>query len=401
MKKKGIWTRNFISVFLINFMLTLVFFVLVTTVVAYSIEKYNVSTSMAGLVSGVFVIGALIGRLAAGRYIQTIGSKKILLMGIILFIITASFYFISVDFSLFFMIRFFHGLAYGFASTATGTIVAQIISPAQKGEGIGYYSLSSILSTAIGPFLGILFTQLDEGFQYIFILNLILAINCLILYFFVSDPPLIHSANNEKHKKVAFKISNFIELRALPISLIAMIFGIIYSTIMSFSSYYVENIGFVKEGSLFFLIYAVVVIITRPITGKIMDAKGSNVIIYPSLILFAIGMLFYSQAQYGFMIIIAALFVGLGYGNFNSIAQTIAIKVTPHHRLSLATSTYFIFFDLGLGIGPYIFGYLIPFVGYRGVFFIAFVIILLTIVLYHLLHGRKDKVLIPVISSIN
>src|SRR5699024_2116149 len=121
--------------------------------------------------------------------------------------------------------------------------------------------------------------------------------------------------------------------------------------------------------SFFFLIYAVIVLLTRPSTGRVMDKKGENIIIYPSLVLFAIGMLLYSQAQVGYLILISALFVGLGYGNFNSIAQTIAIKLTAKERVGLATSTYFIFFDLGLGIGPYIFGYFISIIGYRGVFF--------------------------------
>lgn len=54
------------------------------------------------------------------------------------------------------LVRLMHGIAYhGLSSTATGTIVANIIPASRRGEGIGYYMLSSTLATAIGPFLGL------------------------------------------------------------------------------------------------------------------------------------------------------------------------------------------------------------------------------------------------------
>jgi len=61
------------------------------------------------------------------------------------------------------IIRFLHGIGEGYATTATGTIVAEVVPSRRKGEGIGYFSLSFVLATAIGPFLGI---HLIENFDY-------------------------------------------------------------------------------------------------------------------------------------------------------------------------------------------------------------------------------------------
>lgn len=389
-----LWSRNFILVFAINFMFFLIFFSLLATIAVYAVETFHVSTSMAGLLSGLFVIGALIGRLGAGRLIQTVGSKKILFYGILAFLITTGFYLVANNLPLYFLNRLFHGVAFGIASTATGTIIVQIIPPARRGEGIGFYSLSSILSTAIGPLIGIQFTHIANGFTYVFLLNFLLAAICLVLYGFVK-PPSMEAHKSEEQKTHRLHISQFIEMRALPIALIAMILGFVYSSIMSFISFYTEDIQLVKAGSFFFLVYAIVVLFSRPFTGKVMDRKGSNIVIYPCMASFFIGMLLYSQAQNGVTLLLGAALIAFGYGSFNSIAQAIAIKVTPVHRFSLATSTYFIFFDLGLGIGPYFFGLLVPFFGYRGIYLIAAGFIMMSIVLYHFLHGRKDKDLIP------
>ena len=89
------------------------------------------------------------------------------------------------------------------------------------------------------------------------------------------------------------------------------------------------------------------------------------------------------------MIYGAAVFIGLGFGNFNSVAQAFAIQQVPHDRIGVATSTYFILYDLGLGSGPFLLGMLEPSIGYRGIFLSMVVTILGCIVLYAIMFPRK------------
>ena len=122
-----------------------------------------------------------------------------------------------------------------------------------------------------------------------------------------------------------------------------------------------------------------------------MDIRGGNSVVYPGLVLFAIGMLVLSQANSSITFLVAAAIIGLGYGNFQSSTQAIAIKVTPPHRMGLANSTYFIFLELGLGLGPFILGSLVPLIGYGGLYLSMVALIILVIPLYFMLHGKKDK----------
>lgn len=104
------------------------------------------------------------------------------------------------------------------------------------------------------------------------------------------------------------------------------------------------------------------------------------------------GMYAFSTATSTVVFLIAAAFIGIGYGNFNSVAQAIAIKVTPHERLGLATSTYFILYDLGLGVGPYFLGLFAPTIGYSAIFLSMIAVIFLSIVLYYFLYGKYEEV---------
>ncbi len=393
MKKEKLWTKEFLTVSVINFLLVLMFYLLMVTIGSYAKAEFDVSTSTAGLVSSIYIIGALFGRLAGGRISGDLGTKKTLWIGLIAFLITSVLYFAVVNVSMLLINRLLQGAAVGLASTATGTIVAQILPPERKGEGIGYFSLSAILATAIGPFIGILLLKLENGFTWMFVLNVALAIICLVFYAVVKiDVPIIRARSKEESAGSLLK--KFIEPKALPISLIVLMIGFSYSGVMSFLSFYAEEINLVSAAGYFFLVYAVAVIFSRPFTGKLMDVRGANIVTYPSLLLFAVGMLLFSQATAGWMLLLSAILIGLGYGNFNSIAQTVAVKVTEPHRFGLATSTYFILLDMGLGLGPFVLGFVVPHIGYRAVFLAMVAVIVCTIPLYYWLHGRKDRELL-------
>jgi len=388
--RQKLWTKDFLIVSLINFTITLIFYLLMVTIAGYAVEKFDASTSTAGLVSSIFIIGTLFGRLGTGRIIGDWGSKKTLFVGLLLFMLSTMSYFIALNLPFLMLNRLVQGIALGIASTATGTIIAQILPPERRGEGIGYYSLSAILATAIGPFIGILLTQLFEDYRMIFAVDSVLAIICFMMYFIVKVPgaPKNMKAAGEK---AGFKLSNFIEMRAVPIAFVALVIGFAYSGVMSFMTFYAKELNLVTAGSYFFIVYAIVILATRPFTGKLLDSRGANIIIYPCLVLFAIGMYAFSSATSTGVFLIAAAFIGIGYGNFNSVAQAIAIKVTPNERLGLATSTYFILYDLGLGIGPYFLGFFVPTMGYSAIFLAMVAVIIISIVLYYFLYGKDEK----------
>ncbi|MER2029571.1 MAG: MFS transporter [Solibacillus sp.] len=389
--KEPIWTKDFIIVSIINFIAILIFFLLMVTISSYAVDTYQVSTSIAGLVSSIFIIGSLIGRIGAGRLISSSGPQKMLLIGLILFFVTTTLYLIEWGVVYLLIVRLLQGIAVGTVGTATGTIVATILPASRKGEGIGYFSLSAILATAIGPFVGMFMLKLENGFDVIFYMNTALSLILLIAYFFVKiSLPQPNKQNGHQAEKLSF-LEKFIEPKALPISFIALLIGFAYSGIMTFITFYAREINLVEAASYFFLAYAGVVVISRPFTGKLMDVRGPNIIVYPCLAVFAIGMLLFSQASAGWMLLLAAVLIGFGYGNFNSIAQTIAVKVTEPHRFGLATSTYFILYDLGLGVGPFILGMIEPYTTYRTIFVSMIPLILICIPLYYLLVGRKRR----------
>ncbi|MGW8428219.1 MFS transporter [Peribacillus simplex] len=383
-----LWTKDFVIVSSINFFITLIFYLLMVTLAIYAVNELDASTSEAGLISGIFIIGTLIGRLFIGRFIDSIGRKKTLFIGLIFFTLTTLLYFVDLGIGFLLVNRLIHGMAMGMASTATGTIVAQIIPATRKGEGIGYYSMSATLATAIGPFIGLYMAQ-HTSFQVIFSFCLALGVISLITAFFLYVPALKVTAKVTESK--GFKLSNFIEPKALPISIITLLLAFCYSSVLSFISFYAIEIKLVNTASFFFVVYAVAVLLSRPFSGPLMDRKGSNFIMYPAFMLFGIGLLLLSITTNSFTLLAAGFLIGLGFGNMQSSSQAIAVKLTPPHRMGMATSTFFIMLDAGLGFGPYILGFIIPVTGYSTLYVILGVVVIATSVLYYFLHGKKER----------
>src|SRR3954452_16917040 len=113
MNKGKLWTKEFIIVSIINFLATLIFFLLLVTIASYAKSEFEASTSTAGLVSSIFIIGSLLGRLGAGRFIGQKGPKKILWIGLTFFAITSALYFLANSIPLLLANRLAQGIAVG------------------------------------------------------------------------------------------------------------------------------------------------------------------------------------------------------------------------------------------------------------------------------------------------
>ena len=249
MNQERLWTSNFVTVTVTNFLIYIVFYLLMVTIAAYAVDQFHASTGMAGFVSGIFIIGILIGRLGIGHAVEEIGSRRVLIAGTLSFIITSALYFAAVNLPLLVLIRFLHGVAYGIASTATGTIVAQIIPDKRRGEGIGYYSMSQILATALGPLIGITLIQHDD-FRIIFMVASVIAAIGFGISFLISQPDRKPHRQDQAEAAKTFQISNFLEFTAIPISIIVLIVGFNYSAVLTFMSLYSQRTSFGKSREL-------------------------------------------------------------------------------------------------------------------------------------------------------
>lgn len=386
--KERLWTKNFLIVSAIYFCLTIVSFLLNTIIILYATEKYHVSTGMGGIISGIFVFGGLAGRLLSETFSQKLGSRKTIFIFLSLFMITTGLYFGDFGVTFLKINRFLHGFTLGVVSTLVGTIVAFIVPRSRKGEGISYYNMAGTLATAFGPFIGLLLRQY-YGFKIVFLFCFSMSIIGLVIGLFLQVPTNMVKELESAEKSSRNKIS--IEKKALPISFIILMTAFCYSSVLGYMNVYAVEIHLEAAATYFYLVYGIAVFCTRPITGALLDKKGANIVMYPAFILFGIGMLLLGNASHSATFLLASIFLGIGFGNIQSCTQVIAVNSVTANRIGAATATFFIFFEVGSGLGPAILGSVIPIIGYPLLYVTLGLIGVATIVPYYLLCGKRRE----------
>jgi MFS family permease len=386
MSEGKLWTKDFIFIALVNLFLALNFYLSMIVISQFATERFQATPGQAGAAAGMFVIGLLVARFFTGNLLGRVGLAKVLYTGMGLSVLAAALYFAAASLPLLLGIRFFHGATFGIASTAAATIVANIIPKHRIGEGIGYFGLSMTVASAIGPFLGLMLGR-SGNYPLIFWTGIAVSAIAVLAAGFM-DKDKLNSAPNANDSGKRFAVSNFLEPGVLPISTASLVLAFCQSSVIGFLALYAQEINLTTAASYFFIVFSAVLFLSRPPVGRLFDRKGENVIMYAAIAIHALGLLVMSQAHTGVTLLLAAALIALGFGSLLSTGQSVAVKSTERHRMGLATSTYFMMTDIGFGLGPFVFGMLIPHTGFRGMYLGASAVVLACTVLYYLLHGR-------------
>lgn len=382
-----LWTQAFSLAVAVNFFIALVFYLLMTTMALYAAGRFQASDTAAGLAAGSFVLGGLAARIFAGKFLDFIGRRRMLLIGLLGYTAAAVLYIPAGSLGVLILIRFLHGAAFGMASTAISASVMTLIPVRRRAEGTGYFSISNTLATAAGPFLALLIVERAD-YNVLFAVSAACAGAALLVALLLKLPERTVTAY-ERAAKWRMRPRDVLEPQAAAVASVMLVGGVAYSGILTFLNSYAQERNLVPAASAFFLIYAAVVLLSRFVVGRVQDTYGDNAVVYPILASFTVGMALLAWAPNGAVLALAGGFVGLGFGALMPTAQAIAVTVAPDHRIGIATSTFFLMLDVGIGFGPFLLGLLVPVTGLPGMYAVLACLVAASMILYHFVHGRR------------
>ena len=289
-------------------------------------------------------------------------------------------YFIVNNVSLLIIVRFIHGIGFGASVNAIITIAIAILPKKRFSEAFGYFMLGTTLAVGLGPFIGgVLYDNFGSAGSFtaasIFSLIALIFINLI-------DIDKIDPINNKKSFQASNSSYGFFEKifenKAIPVSLFTALTSLGYVSILSFYRLYALEVILVNAFSWFFIIYSVVLLVSRPIAGKIQDKYGDMIICLTGIIAQAIGLFLISWIPSAATVVICAVSLALGFGTFNSACIAIVTRNIPPHRQSYAVSTFFIFCDATIGFGPALLGMFVI-NSYAPVFLVSSIITILAL----------------------
>ncbi|WP_436515339.1 MFS transporter [Ekhidna sp. To15] len=344
-----LFNRNFTLHFVGYLVLSIGFYLLIPTLPVFAVDTLNARNDQVGFIIGIYALSALISRPVTGYCFDRFDKKKVYVLSLIgSSSVILGYHFVDSMSSLF-IVRFLHGIAWSFITTGSSAIVVDFIPIEQRGQGISYFGLSFVIGMAVGPSMG-QFLIVHYDFSILF--NVIVCMSLIAVLF----GSLIKTAKR-KSKKVKIRRIKLFDPKALRLAIVVLLMGLPYAMVLTFITLYAYEIGVDKNG-LFFIVFAIGIILSRLTTGKVMDIKGPRVImIFCYMIgLCGLGLLLISNSNLAFLT--AGLLLGFGNGSILPLLLTMINNLATNSKRGVANATFYTAADLGIGFGSIVLGYI-------------------------------------------
>ena len=390
-----IFTIDFFLIFGALLFSALVMSALMSTVTEYA-TSMGTSATIAGLVSGIYIFGGLCSRIYSANALERRDWKKLAIIFLSIHFLACIFYFFANNISLLLIVRFIHGLGFGASANAIVTIASAILPKKRFGEAFGYFMLGTTIAVGLGPYISGFFYDNWGSFGSFSLATAFAFLGLLcILLLDISKYEIKHNSeiensmdrdktpNNailEEKGRIRGVIDKIFEVPAIPVSLFTGLTSLGYVSILSFYRLYAVEVDLVSAFSLFFIIYSIVLVASRPIAGRIQDNYGDKIVCFTGIIAQAIGLFLIAWMPSAITVFICAVCAALGFGTLNSACTAIVTRDTSANRRPYAISTFFIFCDGTMGFGPALLGSFVSAAsGYAPVYFISSFITLLAL----------------------
>lgn len=360
------------------------------------------NATFSGLLAAVFSVAAAVSRLVCGPGVDSIGRRRILIVGFVSMFIGVLLPLIDYTPSIMVATRVFQGIGFSITSTAAATAAADVLPFSRMGEGIGYYGLSQALAMSIGPALALWLASKPNP-TLLFVGGMCIAVLGFIFLLFITyekHPELLpekaayHKNTEAKRRRASKSQAAAASAANDPASAPATstrtapapepastpekeplwrkifepsaIRGVLPMVLMStnngfaifFCGLYGTTLGLGNAG-LFFTASAIVMIIVRLASKKFMDSVGPlkilMVSIFGGLVCYALLLI---SPHHLPLFYVAGLFYGLSMGLSHPLCQSVAIKATRPARYGAASALFLLSMDVGIGISSVIWGHM-------------------------------------------
>jgi predicted MFS family arabinose efflux permease len=359
-----ILTRDFVLTCGAGFVLFASMMLLLGVLPLYLKEDLGGSDAEVGLIIGVFAFSALFPRPFIGREIDRGGSRRFLVAGAAVFVVSSLLYVVADSIPLLLAVRMLHGVGMAAFHTAAFTFIAQLAPPTRRGEAMGIWGLMSTFATATGPFLG-LELRAAAGNAALFVASAGCAAAALALISVVREP-----ARDEPVAPRAGPAGGLFERAVMTPAVISALFTMIYGATQSFVLLYAAERDIAQKG-LYFTVFAGAVLASRVFGGRLADRYGRWSVILPAMALAAVAMLTLAVASNLALLLLAAALFGLSFGAGNPALTALAIDLVRPERRGAGMATFTSSFELGIGSGSIVMGLVAGATGYSVMFAIC------------------------------
>jgi MFS family permease len=331
----------------------------------FRIQELGGSTFAAGLFLGFLTYASAASAPLTGAIADRIGRRRTLIIASSVIFLCAIGYGLTTSYPVMLALVLVHGVFWSGLLSASAAYLTHLLPERRRAEGISYWGLSSVAAIAVAPPIAFWIMQ-HGGWLWICVscatLNLLMGIIACAL---PED-----RIETQLDLPLAQRGPAFVEWRVLVLSLTLFLYSFGYGAITSFSAMYADALG-VSPKSMYLTLLAVVILLTRPLSGPLADRIGYRRVFMPCLILIAAGLALLSGAASASWLIASAIVFGVGFGTAYPVFVAYVMRDVSAARRGAAFGAILAAFDTGIGTGSTSVGWLIERYGFSIAFGVA------------------------------
>jgi MFS family permease len=318
----------------------------------YRILDLGGTPAVAGLFLGFLTYASALSAPLTGTVVDRVGPRRVMITSSLAITVFSLVYSALPNYGIMLALVMVHGLFWSGLLSASATYVTALIPEIRRAEGIGYWGLSTVLAVSVAPTLG-LWVYGHGGWTTmcleLAILNLVMAAIAWSL------PPDTHGSS---HGKVAF------EWRVLVLSITLFMYSFGYGGLTSFVALYTD-VNHVTPRGLYFMVFCLTIVLTRPIIGRVADRIGYRRVFIPAVALVSLGFAALAVAGTRGTLIVSALIFGVGFGSAYPVFLAHLLKHVSEERRGAMFGSIIGAFDTGIGTGSIAMGSIVERYGYQ------------------------------------
>jgi MFS family permease len=175
--------------------------------------------------------------------------------------------------------------------------------------------------------------------------------------------------------------SALFEKKAMLPAFLCFLHSVAFSGIVTFIMLFGVESG-IRNVFVYFIGHVLMILVSRPIVGRIFDRMGHSAVIIPGVLSMMIGLVLLSYSHTVPLLVVASLFYGLGFGTVQPSLQAWAINRSPSHRKGAANGTFLSSIDLGYAIGAVLTGAIASVTSYAVMYRLSSLLLVLFLAVY-------------------
>ena len=349
-----IWTRAFIAICVTNALVS-VGLQMCNVLIGKYTDSLGATAALVGTVSSAFAWSAIVFKLLSAPTLDAFNRKRVVMFAILAIGIAFAGYGVSGSVPELLAFRLLQGAGQAFTTTCFIAMAADAPPREKMGTGLGFFALGAGVSQMIGPVISL---KVSEAHGYS--ASFFIAAGVIVLALLSASRIRLEYRTT---KRFSFALNNVFAREVLISAGLMFLLFSCYSLVNPFLAIHAGERGVGSDISYFFTVYAAILFLSRPLSGRLADRFG-YIVLAPMLVVFIGAFFLISVAGSLWMFLLAAVLFGFGYGGCQPVLQSMAMRLARKDRRGAASSTNFIGSDLGNIVGPVVGGGLAQSFGY-------------------------------------